>query len=204
MTRRSTNSTDALGRRRVLQCICGLSAGVASRAFAQTGGSPQSQPPADNDWLVFAYGERAGTPIVPADLELNGQQTFAFPQDPMTGLTRDGTRLNQIIVVRIDPMLLAEKTLERSVEGVVAYSGVCSHTGCDVTDWHADMVRFQCPCHESQFDPSDGARVVGGPAPWQLAALPLKLVDGKLAAAGEFEGRLGFLQPGLDPFGLGN
>jgi hypothetical protein len=37
--------------------------------------------------------------------------------------------------------------------------------------------------------------VIGGPAPWQLAALPLKTVDGKLAVAGAFEGRLGFLQP---------
>ena len=62
------------------------------------------------------------------------------------------------------------------------------------------MLRFKCPCHESEFDPSDGARVVGGPAPWQLAALPLKLVDGVLAVAGPFEGRVGFQPPGLDPF----
>ena len=49
-------------------------------------------------------------------------------------------------------------------------------------------------------DPSDGARVVGGPAPWQLAALPLKLVDGTLIVAAPFEGRVGFQPPGLDPF----
>jgi Rieske Fe-S protein len=72
---------------------------------------------------------------------------------------------------------------------------VCSHTGCDVTDWFPDVRRFKCPCHESEFDPSDAARVIGGPAPWQLAALPLKLVEGKLAVAGSFVGRLGFMQP---------
>ena len=84
---------------------------------------------------------------------------------------------------------------------MVAYSGVCTHTGCDVTDWIAAAQRFKCPCHESEFDPADAARVVSGPAPWQLAALPLKIVDGALAIAGPFEGNVGFAQPGLDPFG---
>ena len=52
-------------------------------------------------------------------------------------------------------------------------------------------------------DPSDGARVVGGPAPWQLAALPLRLDEGRLIVAGEFIGRVGFQQPGLNnPFGF--
>ena len=41
--------------------------------------------------------------------------------------------------------------------GIVAYSGVCTHTGCDVTDWFPDVRRFKCPCHESEFDPADGA-----------------------------------------------
>src|SRR5258706_177185 len=78
----------------------------------------------------------------------------------------------------------------------VAYSGVCSHTGCDVTDWFNDKLHFKCPCHESEFDPSDAARVVGGPAPWQLAALPLKLAGDAIVVAGPFVGRLGFAQPG--------
>jgi len=42
---------------------------------------------------------------------------------------------------------------------------------------------------------------LGGPAPWQLAALPLKLVDGAIVVAAPFEGRVGFQPPGLDPFG---
>ena len=122
--------------------------------------------------------------------------------DPDTETARDGSRLNQILLVRLDPSWLSEETLARSVDGIVAYSGVCSHTGCDVTDWNDEAHRFQCPCHESQFDPSDSARVVGGPAPWQLAALPLKVLDGRLVVAGSFEGRVGFQQPGLNPFGL--
>ncbi|HEX5419249.1 MAG TPA: Rieske (2Fe-2S) protein, partial [Gammaproteobacteria bacterium] len=122
-------------------------------------------------------------------------------KDPVTGRVRNGTRLNEVLVVRLDPAMLAPETRARSAAGVVAYSGVCSHAGCDVTDWYPEVRHFKCPCHESEYDPSDGARVVSGPAPWQLAALPLKVVDGKLAAAGSFEGRVGFLQPGQSAFG---
>jgi Rieske Fe-S protein len=93
------------------------------------------------------------------------------------------------------------ETRARSADGVVAYSGVCTHTGCDVTEWLPPLKHFKCPCHESEFDPSDAARVMSGPAPWQLAALPLKIVDGKLAVAGPFIGEVGFAQPGLQPFG---
>ncbi len=187
-------------RRRVLRALCavGLALPMASRA---QGASGAASPPAENDQLVFAFGERAGEAIVPDDLALGAEQVFAYPMDPLTGEVRNGTRLNQLVLVHVDPEGLSEQTRARAVDGIVAYSGVCTHTGCDITDWDTSSNRFQCPCHESQFDPSDGARVVGGPAPWQLAALPLKLVDGLLAVAGEFEGRVGFMQPGLDPLG---
>src|SRR5690606_35538794 len=131
------------------------------------------------------------------------KQLLAFPQDRATQRVRDGSRLNQLVVVRLAADKLTAETAARAVDGIVAYSGVCTHTGCDVTDWYPDVLHFKCPCHESEFDPADAARVVGGPAPSQLAALPLKLVDGKLAVAGPFVGRVGFQQPGPDAFGAG-
>jgi rieske iron-sulfur protein len=187
-------------RRTVLKGIAGLSLGAAK--LARGDASAALAPPQQGDGLVFAFGDRAGMPIAPDDLAVGAQQVFAYPQDTATGQVRDGSRLNQLLVVRLDVATLAPETLARAADGVVAYSGVCSHTGCDVTDWYAASARFKCPCHESEFDPSDGARVVGGPAPWQLAALPLRVVDGRIAVAGPFEGRVGFLQPGQDPFGL--
>jgi Rieske Fe-S protein len=182
-------------RRSMLGACCALALLGARRASADET-SEKSAPPKDNDVLVFAYGDRAAQPIESADVVPGAKQILAYPKDPVSGVVRDGTRLNQLIVVRVDPQTLAEETKTRAADGIVAYSGVCSHTGCDVTDWIGPARHFKCPCHESEFDPSDGARVVFGPAPWQLAALPLKVTDGTLAVAGPFVGKVGFAQPG--------
>jgi Rieske Fe-S protein len=187
-------------RRRVLQVCCGLALTGPAVTRAEEGEEALAPPEAD-DLLVFAYGEHAGEVIPPEAVVLGAGQILAYPMSPLTRRVRDGSRLNQLIVVRLDPSSLTPETSARSADGVVAYSGVCTHTGCDVTDWQVEARRFKCPCHESEFDPSDGARVVGGPAPWQLAALPLKIVERTLVVAGPFEGRVGFAPPGLDTFG---
>ncbi len=191
-----------LKRRQVLGCMCALSFGISGIQTVTAQDEAALAPPQVNDLLGYAYGDKAGQAVSVNDLALQAKQTFVFAIDPATGMMRNGTRMHQLLLIRLDPAALAPATAQRSVNGLVAYSGVCSHTGCDVTDWNGEFNRFQCPCHESQFDPSDAARVVGGPAPWQLAALPLKDLDGMLAVAGEFEGRLGFQQPGLSPFGI--
>ncbi len=197
----SQNDPFELKRRQMLGCLCAIGAG-----FPLLDASAQDEatlaPPQVNDLLGYAYGDKAGQAVSVDALDVATQQVFVFALDPATGTLRNGTRMNQVLLVRLDPATLTPETAARSVNGLVAYSGICSHTGCDVTDWNAESRRFQCPCHESQFDPGDGAKVVGGPAPWQLAALPLKEVDGQVAVAGEFEGRLGFLQPGQNPFGI--
>jgi Rieske Fe-S protein len=187
-------------RRSLLRACCALAATHALRVRAD---EPAAEPPPDalaapqpGDLLVFAYGARVGQPIALADLAAGAKQTLAFPMDPATRRVRDGTRLNQLIVVRLASEALAAETRARAAEGAVAYSGVCTHTGCDVTDWLAPVQHFKCPCHDSEYDPGDAARVISGPAPWQLAALPLKIVDGLLAVAAPFVGHVGFAQPG--------
>jgi Rieske Fe-S protein len=191
----------AVRRRRVLGGLCALGLCLPAARSARGADDDAAAAPRDGDRLAFAYGDRAGQAVAPEDLGVGQAQIVVFPMDAESGLMRDANRLNQTLLVRLDPAMLSDATRARSVQGIVAYSGVCTHTGCDVVDWHSEQLRFKCPCHESEFDPSDAARVVGGPAPWQLAALPLKLVDGLITVAGSFEGRLGFQQPGLDPFG---
>jgi Rieske Fe-S protein len=189
-----------LKRRRVLTACCGLALAAPLQVRADEG-DEASAPPQEGDALVFAFGDRAGEVIAPGDVALGAKQLLAYPLHVPTRRVRDGSRLNQLLVVRLPPERLTDETRARAAEGILAYSGVCTHTGCDVTDWYGDVQRFKCPCHESEFDPADSARVVGGPAPLPLAALPLKIVDGALVAAAGFEGRVGFQAPGLDPFG---
>ena len=141
---------------------------------------------------MFAGGERIGQVIAAADLLAGQPPLLVYPVDPGSRVVRDGSRLNQILLVRLAPNELDEETRRQSADGVVAYSGVCTHTGCDVTLWQAEIQRFRCPCHESEFDPREGGRVVGGPAPRRLPRLPVKVVDGVIVAVGGFLGRPGF------------
>jgi rieske iron-sulfur protein len=180
----------------------GLAAdGITSRAFAADEEPPGSdERPQKGDRLVQSEGDREGQIIKPDDLKLGGPPLHAWPQDPKTSVTRSGSRLNEILIVKLDPAELDEDTRARAVDGVVAYSAICSHAGCPVTDWvkgdGLDKDVFKCPCHNSEYDPREGARVVFGPAPRRLAALPLAMVDGSLTVAAPFIGKVGAQQAG--------
>lgn len=181
------------GRRSALKACLGIGLGFAfiDLAGAQTD-NPKNLRPQEGDLIVFAAGDRKGQPVTPADLPVGGPSLLAFAMDPKSKLVRDGSRLNKIVLVRVDPQQLSENARELSAEGVVAYSAICTHTGCDVSGWKADKAVLLCSCHYSEFDPKSDARVVAGPAPRPLAALPLKVADGVLVAAGGFIGRVGF------------
>jgi Rieske Fe-S protein len=152
--------------------------------------------PAAGDRLVFAFGDREGRPITPDDVPLGGPLITADPADANGGHVANASRLDQVILLRVDPSTLSEETRARSAEGIVAYSGICTHTGCEVTDWDGVTGRLICPCHDSHFDPADNATVLEGPAPRRLAALPVEIVGGDLRVAGGFVGRLGAQRSG--------
>lgn len=147
--------------------------------------------PQPGDILVYAQGERKGQPIAPADLPLADSPTLAYPKDPTADVVRDGSRLNQLVLVRLDPATIAEASAEHAAEGVVAYSAICTHQNCPVSMWKSSNETLYCSCHGTQFDPRDNAEVVDGPAPRRLAALPLEVKDGALVAAGELIGTVG-------------
>ena len=157
-------------------------------------GDPASIRPKEGDFLV-KVDDAAAKPLTPADVAFGATQTMAWPLDPTDKTVRSGSRLNRILLIHLDPEKLSPETRARAADGVVAYTAICTHTGCEVIDWHPDEHLLYCPCHYSKFDPSDGARVVDGPAPRTLPALPLQIVDGKLAVAKPFTSRVGFEQP---------
>jgi ubiquinol-cytochrome c reductase iron-sulfur subunit len=102
---------------------------------------------------------------------------------------------SQVVLLRMPPEVLTTRTVDGgAVEGWVAYSKICTHAGCSVGLFGVDnrqpdtLRQLVCPCHQSVFDPVDGARPVAGPATRSLPQLRLA-VDGKgyLVAAGDFD-----------------
>jgi rieske iron-sulfur protein len=169
---------------------------ASSQPSIADGDSPgSSERPQKADVLVFSEGDRAGEVIKPDDLKAGGPPVRAWPKDPKTSVVRKGSRLNEILVVKLDPAELDDDTRARSAVGVVAYSAICVHTGCPITAWvkaaGGDKDVFKCVCHNSEYDPRQSAQVVFGPAPRRLAALPLAAEDGVLTVAATFIGKVG-------------
>jgi rieske iron-sulfur protein len=160
-------------------------------ALAQA--EPARERPREGDLLV-TVGAAAPEPLTADNLELGGKQIMAWPMDPVSSTVRSGSRLNKVLLLRLDPEVFDPETKERAADGIVAYSAICTHTGCDVTAWHPERQLLECPCHYSLYDPKEGAKVVGGPSPRRLPALPLKSEEGRLVVAKPFTGRAGFQQ----------
>ena len=181
-----------VGRRTLLRggIRLGVGLGFAPRvAFGQDGRA--SLRPQAGDLLV-KVGDSSLKPLTPDDIPVGSTQTIAWAIDPTDHIVRSGSRLNQVLLVRLDAEKFSADTTARAAAGVVAYTAICTHTGCEVIEWLADEQLLYCPCHFSKFDPKDGARVVDGPAPRTLPALPLTLVEGRLAVAKPFTTRVGF------------
>jgi Rieske Fe-S protein len=160
-------------------------------ARAATEEDPKKARPEEGDRFVFFAGDHKGEIIKREDLPLGGPQIMAYPVDPATDIVRNGSRLNQVLLIRFEMDQLSENAKANAAEGVLAYSAACTHQACPVSMWKKDEGTLYCACHGSQFDPRDAAEVVDGPAPRRLAMLPLKIEDGVLVAAGPFTGRVG-------------
>ncbi|WP_035967619.1 QcrA and Rieske domain-containing protein [Bradyrhizobium sp. YR681] len=190
-----TRRTLLLGALATTACL-----GCSARAHAGEDPPGSDERPQKGDLLVFSEGDQEGKPVTLADLPAGGPPVHAWPKDPKTSVVRSASRLNEILIIRLDPSELDEQTRARSVDGIIAYSAICSHAGCPVTAWVksdvGDKEVFKCMCHNSEYDPRAGAQVVFGPAPRRLAALPIALADGSLSVAGNFIGKVGGVQPG--------
>jgi Rieske Fe-S protein len=184
--------TATLARRELLAAGVGLGIGLGVRpATAQSDAARLRPQPGD---LLVGADSSEPTPLTPDSLPLGGGQVMAWPMDPVGKVVRHGSRLNKVLLLRLDPKVLDRQTGTRAADGVVAYSAICPHTGCEVVAWVADRQILECPCHNSQYDPKASARVIAGPSPHNLAALPLGVADGQLVVARPFIGRVGIQQ----------
>lgn len=166
----------------------GLAAGGLGRAWAD---EPAAQRPAPGDRLVLAGADDAPRPLAPTEVKPGTKPLQAFPFDPARGVVRDGSRLSKVLLVRLDPAGLDAAARACAAEGVLAFSAVCTHQGCDVSEWNEAEKALLCFCHFSRFDPARLGQVVAGPATRGLPNLPLKVEDGLLVVAGPFSAHPG-------------
>lgn len=133
-------------------------------------------------------------PLRPSDVAV-GSLTFVKPE----GLEEHDEDFQKEIakaatmIVRLQPADIKDKTeLEWSYDGIVAYSKICTHVGCPISLYEQQTHHVLCPCHQSTFDLSDGARVIFGPAGHALPQLRIGVnPDGYLEALGDFEEPVG-------------
>ncbi|MFB8774390.1 cytochrome bc1 complex Rieske iron-sulfur subunit [Streptomyces broussonetiae] len=133
-------------------------------------------------------------PLRPSDIAV-GSLTFAKPE----GLDEHAEDFNNeiakaaLMIVRLQPGDIKDKReLEWSHEGIVAYSKICTHVGCPISLYEQQTHHVLCPCHQSTFDLSDGARVIFGPAGHALPQLRIGVNDeGYLEALSDFEEPVG-------------
>lgn len=148
---------------------------------AQEGTDPREQRPTAGDRLVRADADSSPpVPLRADDVMADAKQPLvAVPYDVANRVVRDGSKLNRVLLIRLP-------------DGVVAFSAICTHEACSVSEWLPAEQRLLCPCHFSKYDVRDAGAVVEGPAPRNLPGLPLRLEgNGELVVDGGFTAQPG-------------
>ncbi|WP_135257144.1 QcrA and Rieske domain-containing protein [Thermus caldilimi] len=179
----------AIGTGIGLSLVSAFYVGASLRPKAEV--TPEKEPLKPEDILVYAQGGGEPKPIRPEELKPGDPFVLAYPMDPKTKVVKSGDAKNTVLVVRYPPQDLAPEVAQHGVEGIVAYSAVCTHLGCIISQWVASKGAGLCPCHGGEYDFAHGAKVIAGPPPRPVPQLPLKVEGGVLVAAGEFLGEVG-------------
>ncbi len=179
-------------RRRLLRGAAGVMVcATAVQAVSAAGAEPAKLAPQQGDELAFASYENDGRHVQAADLQPGAAPLLVYPRDPASGVIRERSRLNQILLLRLSPAEAIAAGLDAASAGVIAFSGICTHAACAVSEWNAELRHFVCPCHASEYDPVKKARVVGGPAPRALPTLPIAWREDRYVIVGPFSGAVG-------------
>jgi ubiquinol-cytochrome c reductase iron-sulfur subunit len=121
------------------------------------------------------------TPIRPEEVSVGGQITV-FPGIPHGDTNQHADSPTLLIHLRQQDA----DDLRRNINNVavneggmynnfVAYSKICTHAGCPASLYEQQTNRLLCPCHQSQFQITDNARPIFGPATRRLPMLPLEV-----------------------------
>jgi ubiquinol-cytochrome c reductase iron-sulfur subunit len=194
---------NGLGRRRLIRnsvlgalALLPLPAVLALRGVDPAASSRRAQ-------TAWAQGVRLLTdlsyrPIRASDLQV-GEMVSVMPASfldlPEEGPARPNERAKSpVVLVRMRPeeMSPAEGRENWHVDGIIAYSKICTHVGCPVSLYERTTHHLLCPCHQATFDLTDNGAVVFGPATRSLPQLPLAVDDdGFLVAQSDFTEAVG-------------
>jgi ubiquinol-cytochrome c reductase iron-sulfur subunit len=132
-----------------------------------------------------------GSPVRPDDIEPGGFLT-GYPEGH-TNSADAPALLIRLTADQADQDFVPDAGREDwTVEDLVAYSKICTHVGCPVGLYQAELGLLLCPCHQSTFDVMKGAEPVFGPAARSLPQLPIALDDdGYVIATADFSGPTG-------------
>lgn len=139
----------------------------------------------ETNWAVgVPVVKEDGTFVRPDEVEL-GEALTVFPQDRKRGDNE------AVLLLRVDPTELQLPPGRRgwTLNGIIAYSKICTHAGCPVGLFAQGAGELLCPCHQSVFDIYRGAQPRYGPAARSLPQLPIGTDDqGRLVARGPLSG----------------
>ncbi len=133
--------------------------------------------------------EGAERPIKLSDVTI-GSAFHVLPE----GIAKSDHPLNEkakasVLLMRVDPRELNTDPAKEDwgVDGVVAYSKICTHVGCPVALYEHQTHHLLCPCHQSTFDVTNHCKVIFGPAKRPLPQLPIAVdSEGYLVAQRDF------------------
>ena len=140
-------------------------------------------------YLVTDPGNRR---IKDSDLEV-GAVAQVLPEiaDPEHRKLNDIAK-DAVLLIRLRPQEfnLEPDKLAMTHDGIIAFSKICSHMGCAVALYEQQTKHLLCPCHQSTFDVTRGAKVIFGPS-----ARPLPQLDITIDNEGYLVARQPFSEP---------
>ncbi len=142
---------------------------------------------------LLNYG--ANTPIRPGDFSSPGGMITVVPdgfQNDFNALAKAACIIikfapGQVVYTDHDYPVPNLTVKNWTVDNIVCYSKICTHVGCPAALYEETTHHILCPCHQSTFDATRGAKVIFGPATRPLPQLPMTVdAEGYLVARSDF------------------
>jgi ubiquinol-cytochrome c reductase iron-sulfur subunit len=134
-----------------------------------------------------------GQPIKATDFATPGSIIAVVPEHKehdLESVAKSAVVLINIPADKLKPVKGRENWIVNN--SIIAYSKICTHVGCPAALYEQNTQHILCPCHQSTFDATDGAKVLFGPAARPLPQLPIAVDDeGYIVAQSDFHEPVG-------------